>query len=939
MGRYSLVMSVYLLVVMVGLGCSSSCTSSTSNVDRALSSLEDTTQIQLPMPEQTVGVLRVNLEQADVVGDVMGLDRLVGSIDPSQWLIYALIHPRSPLMDGRASLEGLRSIQGMDQSRDLVVALTTRGNDEHLRHLKYGVPTETTEGRSRGFSWRLFIPTEDSRALQQELEDSEYLESRYPREVEITDHLEAEQYLVVEVHRDPALGMKQVTDRPAGKIDLSINDADFWNRMTPAQTQFLGADAGMALYLDTERMAEVAAMLDVLGGQRAIWTASPDNRQGLLTQVFRDAGQTMTLGSPEVREVEDMTLLIDGDEAKAWKARWVRSHTRQGRTMTKEGTVTHSFEREVLDDASIDFTWGRRDEPASGGRPGWLRDIQAADDPERALDRFAGATGYWLLALPALKYPVAFNRSLQNLDLDETQMGDWLDSTHGIRAIAASLDWKPSEESEMGIEVMGNVSVLMDEGWGYSDTIDDIATSLWELGLGEVEVQSQEAEEGQLFHLEIGSFDSIKDEVRIEGGEMALDIDSDEIVATLSAVAGIGDLVPPDLEALRAISVSSELSADYSLVDVSLEPGEEAFGEIIDGRTELVEVEESHRCEDGLRGASQDLFEAHEGQLRGWRDNSDEVDMKWTALQAQMSRCVEEPWRELSEWIGSRWSYALGIQKMKVVELEEASELFSDSCHMGYEVACEDKGEVRAVMTPRESLEVGSTPFYLDALEGFVPYMDVESVTWLFADIYNGGIIRDAKAQGLRSIEDQEGPSQFVGLGDSFPAGAIAIGDQRYLVTWVMEVSPDARASDLVALVSLLDLQDHRRPRRNLPSRPGGTLLQGPPWLSLVVQQREGEGGGESERVIPLTPTSQLEEVNYRRDEITLGSEIRLNGSSIAVEDLTSELTPTPEGELPALFVEVSEQTPISEVAVVYEAVAEWYGERYRIPPLFILVE
>lgn len=380
--------SVLLLVgvFVFAAGCSATPdTPERGQLDGATESLQ-----QLPMPEQTRAVVHVTPDGADELSQLYSTADEEGrapesddqTVSPATrlvgwWLAHAgeAVVPPRDWMDGIDYDESLAehgSFAGIDESRPIVVAVTTRGARASARYLRYRtVPVVYDAVVSRG-ALRVFVPAEEPIRLRRELRD--YCEGTSPacRFVERFDVHGG--YMVVDLHRSQWLTGEALDLQRVSAPALDGTDPGYWEASTPAMGAFLDGDHDLAVYIRTRDIPLWGALAQTTEVVDALQMATPRNRARMFGRGMEISGQILKLSSPEVREYEDVALTVEADgRDRSATVDVVRSFTEHGAEISEPTPEMEGASRERDTDSVVDFAWS-----ADGGavgselrRPGW----------------------------------------------------------------------------------------------------------------------------------------------------------------------------------------------------------------------------------------------------------------------------------------------------------------------------------------------------------------------------------------------------------------------------------------------------------------------------------------------------------------------------------------------------------------------------------------
>lgn len=370
---------------------------------------QEQTPGQLPMPEETRLVLTVVPDEASSF-----LASMRGGVEVDEDPVDAMAVLLAALLDGQAPGSTLRSRPsldteqlGLDGSRPVVVAISTRGNGEHLRHLTNAVPPIGPDSLFRGFSWRLFVPTDTPSTVVDAIDAGELGNSSM---IQRTEDLDG--YLVVDAHHDLHKAQADHMGFELPSIDYAA-DEDYFRRQTPAAETFLAEPTALSVYLRGDDLPVWAALLASNDAHTALEMATVDQRQELLTQSMLTAAQLLQMAGDDVREYEDFAFGLHGDDADSLTIQLVQTHTALGEELAGSDDALLTLDSQF----NLKWTSPTVDDARGIDAPQWMVELGDEPDSLQMLAETFRSSGRWAHVIPKALYPRAFDRGIDHLPL------------------------------------------------------------------------------------------------------------------------------------------------------------------------------------------------------------------------------------------------------------------------------------------------------------------------------------------------------------------------------------------------------------------------------------------------------------------------------------------------------------------------------------------
>lgn len=743
--------------------------STTSGADSGTSSAiseVDAPARDLPYPEQTRSVLAIRPDRApDAVGSVRtflgaargsppgeaerGTSESGESESPSP-ASRAATAAVAGMLDARGvgvpQIPGLyrqlaepsgdwagRLLTAIDTDRPLLFAMSTRFNKSVLRTLRLGAPAVDASVLPTGPTGRLFLPaaegTSELKAQIEKLcgEDRSQCAS-VPR---VASH---DSWVVVDV------GSGLSPDEGSGRggssgPDWSGSDEEYFERATPAARAFLESDAALSMYIRTEDVAELGAVIGAFEARNALANAAPTNRTELYNKGLSIAGTVFEFSDPEARETEDASLEIDAPRPGAWSAEVVSTHTAHGRAVADAGAIDARLPQLEAASPVLEFEFAADTEAAldEARPPRPLRRAAENGDWGRVAEmlRTGGAWGWYSLVGSA---PMGSAAALQEWIAQRSANlgGSKSPPTEQVYAVRASLGTTPDAKAPVGFVPTGGIALLVDREGRLVELIEKLVGRL-DAGTPVTAAVDRRKREGS---------DRTVVEITFGGAE--------DVFGAASAVAGgpkvrlranrLPDLprMGPSGSAARRVLSSAEvvrLDARHSrrgrAVRFHAGPEDPADLSVPRARTESATAGSRPECLIRASAASRRALSAYGLGMGGdgnWFDHHSELDDK---LQSHGKDCPEDASDATARirWLRGRWLRARSFLASASWDFPAATEAAEKACALEDDSDCafrerfatlagayrppETAAHLRVEDIPREQLMIGhSRTFY-----------------------------------------------------------------------------------------------------------------------------------------------------------------------------------------------------------------------------------
>ncbi len=944
---------------------------------------------QLPMPEQTRAVFRINPEQLDGVIAESGLDqRDADDVVPTETRLVAwwLQHPDRAVVAPADWLFGAgydetvadqHAFDALDTSRSMVVSVTSRNAEDQLRYLRYRLPLVSYHAQMSRDSLRVFIPAEDAGELKAQLEAHCEHEDANCRFVErFSTH---DDYAVVDVSRS-ALGASSRVDQ-GETMDRRFDDLDhnYWSDPTVAAHAFLTGDHAVALYTRSEDIPALGAIAGVSELMEALERATPGSGQRLMQRGAQMAATTLVMSAPDVREYEDLAMTVHHDpEASKVTGDLVRTFTEHGASISEpSGPVEPPSRSDDEPKPVLHFEWAAPEgkSPQQLDLPDW------ADHPEMGAAGLAetfrdgGVWAYWTVLAG---YPRAGAAMIDAVNPTQESMLGSVKSVEmkvgqkRVEQLLARLDdptasfqgHREAVMMQMLAQAVEQVVLRVEPSGQWDMLIGQLEEMLAQLG-ADLVVDVQRQEDQKIIAITPEGADSIADSPGVAAGSTRLELNTSELTELLREASDhIGDH-PEMLESLQFLDATrirhatfkegtltrmttgTDSEAELAMPPVDYQPRQ------VDAETDcLQEVQSLYLSYDNPFDLSP--FE----RIDAIADVMDE-------LGTLQDRCDGDDDSAKLQWVQSRWNAIEGLFLAQSYQWDDAASRFEDACSE-YPAACRDAEQLRehsadwelpGVEHPASVVDSGglsetylgpdsgmaSTPSWFRKYTTVVSYMyatDAEltvDASQLFFWEYDDdtalhklpGVVPEAEHLVRLGARTEDGEQQVAHTPDGEPYryGAMAL-DAEF---------PANRLPELTALAAEREAQPQSGQMGMRGSDAKG--YDQPPMLGTLVDSSEHPDAVES--VILWGAVGHLEETDRPVIDIKLheeGATVSYDGGVVSEERSVSELAEilesvadehdeAPDGEAVAFSVELHRDLPLSELVEVHAELGAWTDE------------
>ena len=893
----------------------------------------------LPMPLETHLLLRFDPQQADhlaeTIAPLMGTDgmNLTGT-DLSGGDVRNLLFQF--FIQGPASYWGAVEevdLRGLDQSRPILVAVSSRGNENHLEYLEDGLLPLNINNHYRGLSWRLFLPAADLSQLQSDLESGRLGDPFLIR------HLQAhDDYLLVDIHYDYLMHFGERYGLEVEPIDYGAHATGFWDRQTPAQAHFLLQDTAAGLYFKNESLATWAALSISADAFYALERATPDNRHRLLARGHMMAGDLLSLDGGDVREYEDISLNLTAAASTPLAGQVVRTYTATGAVLADQEHSVRTVTRQRLDDPLIDFIWNDAgDLPEEAvDTPQWMAELLQQESPDSQLMELFRSTGSWPYYIFQASYPRAFLKGLESFPMIG-QLPGQMTNFDGVRFATGSLKWVTNDASPLGGDLRGHLVVRFHDTPALRRNINQMVGTMRDLTTEGLQLDEERLGDDLLYTVQLGQFESTTETVELDAGHLQFQIHTTQLEQALRntpmsqhpQIATFLDLLTnlergklnyerTDQAVLGAFSFGDQPSPSVILPSTDFEL---AAPEVAPSGCLVAVRQQSHtilRNFERLNAAEADQF---------IEDNLEPLEEAAADCQgAQADR---------AQRIYGHWLLALGNQLVVYGDYQRASQLFEESCRFGSSAACEQQDSLTSLSDSVALAAVDAARFEVIKPDKFLPRLSREGFYALQSSLFSATTLR------LLAIEDDEDFGHKVA--GPMPPGLVETTPGQGLGAFLVSIDPEVSAQMARSILQANSYRDHWE-LQNALSSTGLSLERGPIWVGFAVDDGAQHDAAERDDrrlpVILMLPHERLREIPSQEVTITVGddpSQIDVDGQSVELTDLGAHLDGLSFRRPPAFLVAIDGDLTFQQLVDLHTALDAWYADNHSAPMPFVL--
>lgn len=722
-------------------------------------------EFSLPLPEHTRLLVRLQPEGIDgLIEAARPYVRAMGSElpemgEPGPLAVWAAVvgARRVRYAGPEEASELAQGLEGFDKSRPIFIALSTRGNEEHLRHLKGAVPPVGTRSLFAGFSSRLFIPATDPDGLRARLAKLfEPSPTASPGVRRVATHAE---YVVVDIHYDPLAVVRERLGVEPVELQWAASDRSYVERMTPALASFLRSEASVALYMRNEDLPEIGALMGSMEALQALESAAIDKRADLLTIGYALAGDVLRMASPEAREFEDMAVAMDADAAGGLHLEAHRTFTTLGATLAHAGEARPDLGVTASDEPVLDLSWSRAKSsaPDQAPTPYWLARLVGDDAAGRKVMNLLRMGGVWPWVVALTNYPTAFEDGMEralgpqtNFRAQRWQMWGCLVGMH------ANIGWTPEPTAPLAGVPDGSFSVVTQPGCRWERTLRGLANWLRGALGAKVTIRVEEFDGMRRVDVLFGQASGRREVPQASAGTLDATLDLARLASHLERAPPTNAVPPAVVEGLRAVgtlNMRHRLLSNGTVLQLELGQGvaPEMSSPVV--HDELRQPATDPDCLREVRFVSRTVSEEI------GRDDARQRRTLWTTLlgyiEEAMSTCApgDDAVADELAWMHTRWSVYGGRQLARKAFWEPALDLFGDACKRGDQDGCAHADRAREIRAKVRPARVSRVDASLDDLQGELAFVTRQTIVWSHFNMLLAGKSYDPLA--LEEVDDK----------------------------------------------------------------------------------------------------------------------------------------------------------------------------------------
>ena len=257
------------------------------------------------------------------------------------------------------------SLAHLDRSRPVYLVMAPRRHHPQQGCLLAGLPCTLLDSPGPRFG-RFLLPSSDPGLLA-----SEISESVGDGDVRILPHTH---WVRVEFATAQGQPYEPATIYEHLGVRVLDNPDDAFLRQTPARSALLQSDAPFGAYLDLRGALEAAMYLDQWRLDRRLKQLPASARMEVALRSTMEIARLTNLDMPSAAEVEDLSILVDGDGDDNFSVDVVSTRTPVGRKVANVATTRATLPKLDVSEPSLAADWSLRlgQVGATSGRAGWL---------------------------------------------------------------------------------------------------------------------------------------------------------------------------------------------------------------------------------------------------------------------------------------------------------------------------------------------------------------------------------------------------------------------------------------------------------------------------------------------------------------------------------------------------------------------------------------
>lgn len=924
--------SLILLSILVFAACST-----TPVKQDSLATPEAPRIDELPLPEETLLVLRVTPDEMNTAWEqateVLNLPPgLARDVDILDLILFATLGNRGPLFGESLSRNDSPSLEGLDTSRSLLIALSVRGNEEHFRHIRHSLPPIGAETLLRNFSFRLYLPAINADQVKETIQSGAFGNPQLLQRVEIFGD-----YVVIDSHDDMMVTWARFFDFTPDEIDYTASIDQYWTRQTPAQQEFLNSSSAFSLYARNENLATLMATLSSLEAMEALERATPNRRYQMLSFSHQIIESILRLDGPDAHEYEDGAFIITANSDGQAELIGLRTFTTLGAAINAHSLRSYELPREHHPAPLMHFSWAASQLGAQGEEqvqvPLWLEEILMRGDGYAELANLFRYTGNNVQYLANLNYPRGFLKAFENLPM----IGTPPMSNPYLLAAAGSLGWQVDESAPLGGALQGHLAAILTSNQETEFFLEETLGLLKFLANDRIEVSIENKGEEQHLLVRLGEFEGTNETQRLQAGHFEVALDSEYLQRSLPSALFESE---PRLEQFR------RLVAHFDRLDARAHTNEEAQRFVFrfdpegeetsalspSGITLLSPASSPSSCVSSLQRTSRKLLDNIGNLGRGSQIEPAFFEESIASLEGTHRYCgetTEREDRELHQWLKNRWYLALANQALMADFHDLAATLLDKSCTGGTPEACTQLEDLQPLQRPWNLPVLDSSPFLATTFGAPLPLLTPEKHFYFDLSLFHSRALRT-----WSSGEEIAAPLRYL------PEALIHTGRTTRLGTILAPVTADTQLSQIQ---TILESSTGRTTWSIEEASFSGELeIQPYPlWVALVLEtETDVDSNSASLPVIPLLAAEHLEHQPIIPVRIDAPSQtVIINDETLSLDEVENFLAREYRtiSEPYAVILSSESEGTLQDLANFYEIVASWYA-RFSNEPIYFTI-
>jgi hypothetical protein len=708
----------------------------------------------------------------------------------------------------------------MDASRALLLAVSTRGNEELMAHLRHGVPPRRAKSFLFGLSARLFVPASDEDRLRRELEQFCARDETPCQEVRRFDT--SPDYAVVDIHWDPLQGLRKEWAPETMRTTWDDVDANYWRRDTPALRAFVAPDAAASLYMRADDFWMLGAYVGVLEAHAALQRATPEHRARLLTRGYEVAGSLFTGRSPEARTYEDAALRMSPSGEDGVVLESFRTRTKLGAKIAQAAQTTFDMPAIGVLSPLIEFEWVRDNAAAIAAAkvPAWMEALSGQGGANRLLEK-TRTSGLWG-SLPLLNYPDGFARGLNMLLDPSHSLSAWPLGFQDVFAIHLGFDWVADAISSgssraIGGAPRGAVILALAKDSKLDQLIRTYATQIGQMLQVKTSVDTETRQNKKIVRVLVGDSTGLIGKLTPVKQTLKMRLDLNMLADRLDVMfAGQVPMQRAVLATLRRAQTATMVGTgtdEVSGLRIYAGPHEPEPQEIPQSSQGLIQPKPAPNCLKEASAASRKVE-----VLTDPSGFNELVEKTLKTLEAFKETCKEHPSAVADiEWMQAKWIGYAGHRLASQAHWSRAQKMLAVACRRGDEQSCVEADALSAFQEHLRLPAVTVADVVLDRATSdrlLVTREGVESPMWeTLLPKYQDNTLSLVQVQQMAAGDSSE-HREFLDNLSVHPQEVGTHGLVNLTVLFVDRTVSSEVAASLVKLASQKDMSKRKRQAR-----------------------------------------------------------------------------------------------------------------------------